>query len=251
MCIGCLHNHDSSDIHRKICCLGWCRCSFCRHNLHVSQSFFEPWRSLTDSCRDCIYLLSGVVNVSLFFLTRRVLPKHSIITRRFTSSPTCESFCESFDASRDNFPALSRSPSSFMAEKKEVYEDEQTFQRAESPDLDEQSSSETHVNTTLERSSTRNSRTPSRLQVPAEDRAATPVSDRIPTPGIEITSPGTFSRVSLDSPYSSDRAGYPAGSDEPTIHAQSPLEVPTDHVPQTIPARSPSRTETLRGNLGL
>lgn len=35
---------------------------------------------------DTIYLLSGLVNVLLFFVTRRVLPRHSVIKKRFSGS---------------------------------------------------------------------------------------------------------------------------------------------------------------------
>ncbi|KIP11516.1 hypothetical protein PHLGIDRAFT_114372 [Phlebiopsis gigantea 11061_1 CR5-6] len=78
---------------------------------------------------DSLYLLSGLVNVLLFCLTRRVLPRHSVVTHRFRASEDEEPDFESAG------PASPVAAGSYLAET-DAYGDEKVFKRVESPDSD-------------------------------------------------------------------------------------------------------------------
>lgn len=80
---------------------------------------------------------AGLINVTLFFLTRRVLPRHSVITKRFTKDPEEDNS----EAGNTNARDMDDIPGSYMAEKMDetVSEDdksEKMFKRVDSPDSD-------------------------------------------------------------------------------------------------------------------
>lgn len=175
---------------------------------------------------------SGLVNVLLFFLTRRVLPRHSIITKRFTDDKEEEE--DDFEsAGPETTPARdipnvneAETHDSYMAEKmSEAYGDEKMFKRVDSPDSDLDSD---------------------------DGRSETDIP-----PPIAIMSPDTnsatstemFSRISLDSPYSSKRAQFPASAGGPMTYPQSPLSAGGRG--NKGPVSPPLRSAALRSSLGL
>ncbi|GJE95842.1 Git3 domain-containing protein [Phanerochaete sordida] len=217
---------------------------------------------------DCVYLLSGLINVSLFFLTRRVLPRHSIITKRFTDDPEPD----------DSFEAGGRSPvgdvpGSYMAEKMDdtFFEDdasehEKVFKQVGSPDSepvpdDDEVPPITIVTDVHDAEDPHTPHGQRHAHRPIESGAGHPHSPMEDEPVIApdsaiASSPGSFSAVSLDSAYTSSarRADFPASSGGPIAYPQSPLAVPGQNIPKTPlspMARSPSRSEALRSNLGL
>ncbi|KAJ3553396.1 hypothetical protein NM688_g3634 [Phlebia brevispora] len=79
---------------------------------------------------DSVYLLSGLVNVLLFVFTRRVLPRHSIITKRFRKEPRQAQITGSIESIVSELPE-----ESYLAEKmNEDPEDDKVFMRVDSPD---------------------------------------------------------------------------------------------------------------------
>ncbi|KAI0344550.1 hypothetical protein BDW22DRAFT_1482756 [Trametopsis cervina] len=80
---------------------------------------------------DVVYLLSGTINVLLFFLTRRVLPRHSVITKRF--SPETEEvgrFSFIGQTAEDTREKTDRESTVGLTNEKGV----NMFQRVDSPD---------------------------------------------------------------------------------------------------------------------
>lgn len=196
--------------------------------------------------------MSGLVNVALFFLTRRVLPRHSVITKRLSKLPDPDegTFESSTHSDTSSVPTLvDETPGSYMAEKMdaEAYGDEKVFKVVDSPEADDLSdyvSAYEHDD-----------------QIPVHDEhehehehGAVPPPIAITSPHsasrFQIASPETFSRISLDSPHSGGRTQYPASAGG-MPYPQSPLSPSGRRSMGAAPMTAPLRSATLRKNLGL
>ncbi|THH00148.1 hypothetical protein EW026_g2346 [Hermanssonia centrifuga] len=153
---------------------------------------------------DTVYLLSGVVNVSLFFFTRRVLPRHSVITKRFHNDHNSDVSPEVASVTMSGRDT----PDSFIG--KEDYSldlddlDEKMIRHVDSPDADDVGAG-----------------------FPAPARPS--ILPVYVPPTLDLTSPhssglGGFARISLESRrYTADRAEFPASSTGPLVYPQSPI----------------------------
>lgn len=152
----------------------------------------------------------------LFLFMRRVLPRHSIITKRFGKSKEEEHGRSTFS----DVPTLcgGDNDSSFMSEKlAETHEDEEVekdkmFVLVDSPDADAFVRHQAMAEEPLVPPSAAFARTP-----------ATGASMGTPNTAFSQSSPGTFARISLDNAYSpASRAQFPASAGG-MAYPQSPI----------------------------
>lgn len=171
--------------------------------------------------------------MSLFFLTRRVLPRHSIITRKLRRVSVADS--------RFEFVDDPRTPS-YIAEKMDeardddsMQGDEKMFKHVDSPDEEADYYQD-------------------RLSVPASMQADTftppalsPIRPlRLPASrGSTPTSP----HMSPDATYiGSNRAAYPASATGPLVYPQSPLS--REYLSPAAPLRSAPLRSSFRDSTG-
>ena len=156
------------------------------------------------------------MNVSLFCLTRRVLPRHSVITHRFRSYEDEE---PDFESAGPATPVAAAPAGSYLAET-DAYGDEKVFKRVASPDADSLSDTD---------SDDAHGPLPPPLAIVADAGAR---------------SPEMFARVSLDSPR--PRAQFPASGGGAMAYPQSPLSAGGRGA-----VSPPLRSAALRSNLGI
>lgn len=209
--------------------------------LPIAISRFAAWSGADVSFAatiftDSIYLLSGLINVALFCLTRRVLPRHSVITTRFTRDP---------EDGPSGGPPAAEVPDFNTAEKagETVFEDDRSdrvFKQVSSPD------SEPVADAAAAAADDDDPHTPRHPHSPGADE---PVI--APDSAAASSAGAPFSAVSLDSEYTSSSSSARSGG-PPTAHPQSALAVPGQAPPPGSPrARSPSRSAALRSRLGM